>query len=99
MAWDKTCGNTIYGFCRQTEFILVGFKGKHDAFPEREIIRTSFTVESEYHSAKPDGFYMMLDVLPLNPRIDIFARKWRTDLFMNNHWDIWGNEVESDIIL
>ena len=93
MAWDKTNGQALYGFNRQTEFILVGFKGKHEAYPTRKTIRTSFTAKSPYHSAKPQEFYEMLDVLPYNPRIDLFARKAREG------WDIWGNEVESDIEL
>ncbi len=99
MAWDKTNGLAMYGFNRQTEFILVGLKGKHDAFPARKTVRTSFSAKSERHSAKPDVFYEMLDVLPLNPRIDLFARKPRTSLLVQNNWDIWGNEVESDIEL
>lgn len=99
MTWDKTNGFSIYGFHRQTEFIVVGLKGKHDAYPKRKTIRTSFVAKSLYHSAKPDLFYEMLDVLPLNPRIDMFARKRRTGLFLKNNWDIWGNEIESDIEL
>ena len=91
MSWDKTNGLAMYGFNRQTEFILVGLKGKHEAFPKRRTIRTSFTAKSPYHSAKPDGFYSMLDVLEGN-RIDIFARKERTDL-LGKSWDVWGNEV------
>ena len=93
MAWDKTNGLAMYGFNRQTEFILVGFKGKQDVYPKRKTVRTSFTVKSLFHSAKPDEFYEALDVLPYNPRIDLFARKKRKG------WDVWGNEVESDIKL
>ena len=91
MTWDKTNGLAIYGFIRQTEFILVGFKGKHDPYPKRKTIRTSFTAKSTYHSEKPDEFYRMLDVLDGN-RIDIFARKNRISLF-GKKWDVWGNEV------
>ena len=98
MAWDKTNGQAIFGFNRQTEFVVVGFKGKQDAYPKRKTIRTSFTAKSAYHSAKPDEFYQMLDVLE-GERIDIFARKQRTGLFMKHSWDIWGNEVKSDIEL
>lgn len=98
MAWDKTNGLAMYGFNRQTEFVLVGLKGKHDAYPKRKTIRTSFTAKSERHSAKPDAFYEMLDILE-GDRIDIFARKPRTGLFIKHHWDVWGNEVESDIKL
>ena len=99
MAWDKTNGLAMYGFNRQTEFILVGFKGKFDAYPARKTIRTSFTAKSPYHSAKPDLFYEMLDVLPYNPRIDIFARRERKGILIKSKWDCWGNEVESDIEL
>jgi N6-adenosine-specific RNA methylase IME4 len=92
MAWDKTNGLAMYGFNRQTEFILVGFLGKHDAYPKRKTIRTSFTAKSKRHSEKPDEFYQSLAVLPGN-RIDVFARKPREG------WDVFGNEVESDIDL
>ena len=87
MAWDKTNGLAMYGFNRQTEFILVGFNGKQDAYPSRKTVRTSFTAKSSRHSEKPQEFYDMLDVIPLNPRIDLFARKQRAG------WDAWGNEV------
>ena len=97
MSWNKTNGLAIYGFNRQTEFIVVGLKGKHEAYPKRPTIRTSFSAKSERHSAKPDAFYEMLDVLPYNPRIDLFARKRRSTLLLKNEWDVWGNEVESDI--
>jgi len=93
MAWDKTNGFAMYGFNRRTEFIVVGLMGNHEAYPKRQTIRTSFTAKSPYHSAKPDEFYQMLDVLPYNPRIDLFARKQRKGLFIKNAWDVWGNEV------
>jgi len=98
MHWDKTNGLAMYGFNRQSEFILVGFKGKHDAYPRRKTIRTAFTAKSERHSAKPDYFYEMLDVLDGN-RIDIFARQERKSLLIKKKWHVWGNEVESDIEL
>ena len=92
MAWDKTNGLAMYGFNRQTEFVLVGFKGKQEAYPKRATIRTSFTAKSRRHSQKPDEFYSMLDLLE-GDRIDLFARERRLC------WDVWGNEVESDIEL
>ena len=97
MAWDKTNGLSMYGFNRQTEFIVVGLKGKHEAYPKRQTISTSFRAKSPFHSAKPHEFYQMLDVLEGN-RIDIFARQGRDNLF-GKKWDIWGNEVKSDIDL
>lgn len=97
MAWDKTNGLAMYGFNRQTEFVVVGLKGKHEAYPKRRTISTSFTAKSLAHSQKPDIFYMMLDVLE-GERIDLFARGKRNSLY-GKHWDVWGDEVESDIEL
>lgn len=82
----------MYGFNRQTEFILVGLRGKHKAYPRRQTIRTSFTAKSPYHSAKPDEFYLMLDVWD-GERIDLFARKQRNNLLLKHKWDVWGNEI------
>jgi len=95
MAWNKTNGISLYGFNRRTEFLVVGLRGKHEAYPSRKTIPTSFTAKSKRHSEKPAGFYAMLDVLDGN-RIDLFARKRHGDMFAKD-WDVWGNEVESDI--
>ncbi len=92
MAWDKTNGLAMYGFNRKTEFIVVGLRGTHEAYPCRPTIRTSFRAKSPYHSAKPDQFYEMLDVLE-GERIDIFARKQRDNLLIKHKWDVWGNEI------
>lgn len=86
MAWDKTNGLSLYGFNRRTEFILVGLRGKHDAYPRRPTIRTSFSAKSLRHSQKPDEFYTMLSILE-GQKIDLFARAPRPG------WDVWGNEV------
>ena len=89
----------MYGFNQQTEFILVGLKGKHDAYPKRKTIRTSFTAKSPYHSAKPDMFYEMLDVLE-GDRIDIFARKERILSFEYSlAWIVFGgNKVNCFLV-
>ena len=97
MAWDKTNGISLFGFNRRTEFVVVGLRGKHEVYPERKTIPTSFRARSLQHSQKPDGFYAMLDVLEGN-RIDLFARHRHGDMFSKT-WDIWGNEVDSDIEL
>jgi N6-adenosine-specific RNA methylase IME4/Trp operon repressor len=88
MAWDKGNGMAMYGFNRQTEFVLVGFKGTHEAYPSRKTIRTSFIGKSPFHSAKPDEFYDMLDALGGN-KIDVFARKHR------ERWDTYGSELQN----
>lgn len=98
MSWDKTNGLAMYGFNRQTEFILVGLSGNHEAYPTRKTIRTSFTAKSPFHSAKPDEFYNMLEILEGN-RIEVFARPYTSMFPKREGWDVWGNEVDSDIDL
>lgn len=95
MVWEKTYGKSagmpLFGFRWNAEFILVGTKGKKTMFPKTKLIPACFQAENIRHSEKPQRFYDM--ILPLGERrIDIFARKEREG------WDVWGNEVESDIV-
>lgn len=96
MVWEKTYGRSagmaLYGFRWNAEFILVGVLGKKDMFPKSKLIPAVFQAENIRHSQKPDKFYTMIEPLGEN-RIDIFARQKRLG------WDVWGNEVESDINL
>ena len=82
----------LYGFRWNAEFILVGTMGKKDMFPKSKLIPAVFQAENIRHSQKPDRFYKLIEPLGEN-RIDIFARNKR------DGWDVWGNEVESDIEL
>jgi site-specific DNA-methyltransferase (adenine-specific) len=46
------------------------------------------------HSRKPDEIRkMIVDLVGDLPRIELFARN------KTEGWDVWGNEVESDITL
>jgi len=45
------------------------------------------------HSAKPDKMYEIIEANSYPPYLELFARKKRRG------WDVWGNEVESDIEL
>jgi len=98
MVWEKTYGRSagmpLYGFRWNADFILVGTKGKKDMFPKRPLIPAVFQAENIQHSRKPDKFYCMLDGIE-GDRIDLFARRKHDYTFMP--WDVWGNEVESDI--
>jgi len=96
MVWEKTYGRSagmpLFGFRWNAEFILVGYKQKPELWPKRPLIPCVFQAENIRHSQKPDKFYSL--VAPLGqPRIDLFARNKREG------WDVWGNEVESDIEL
>lgn len=92
LTWDKQNGMCLFGYHHRSEFVLVGYKGKIEMYPKRKAIPTVFQGKSERHSAKPDEFYNMLSILE-GSKIDIFARKERSG------WDVWGNEVKSNIEL
>jgi len=78
-----------------TEFCLLGFYGK----PMKKFIGAGklnwlshFTKAGE-HSKKPECFIDLVESMSPAPRIELFARRHRMG------WDVWGNEVESDIDL
>lgn len=92
LTWDKGNGMSLFGFHHRSEFVVFGYKGRLEMYPKRKTIPTVFSAKSPFHSAKPDLFYDMVSVFGV-PRIDLFARKKRVG------WDVWGNEVKSDIEL
>jgi len=96
MVWEKTYGRSsgmaLYGFRWNAEFILVGTKGKKDMFPKKKLIPLVFQAENIRHSQKPNKFYELIKDLG-DKRIDIFAREKKEG------WDVYGNEVNSDIQL
>ncbi len=74
------------------EICLLAVKGK----PKRvsKSVRQIIDSPIERHSKKPDETReRIVDLMGDLPRIELFARQ-KTD-----GWDVWGNEVESDIKL
>lgn len=55
------------------------------------------------HSKKPGEVRKrIVDLCGNLPRIELFARKSKGQLFEDESfkgWDVWGNEVKSDILL
>lgn len=56
----------------------------------KKLIPAVFQAENIRHSQKPDKFYELIKGLG-EKRLDMFARTKR------DGWDVWGNEVDSDI--
>jgi len=91
----KGIGRWVQG---NAELILLATKGK----PKRITKSMGQVVMAERgkHSVKPDIFkdkitQLMGDI----PRIELFARPWSELQNKYEGWDVWGNEVESDIKL
>ncbi len=94
LTWCKTPMGLGQGgiFCPTTEFILLGRKGK---MPKVKRINTTWwnIKRTKIHSKKPEYFQDLIETVTDEPRLEMFARRKRTG------WDVWGNEVESDITI
>jgi len=75
-----------------SELCLLGVKGKMK--PIKHNIRQVIMHHRLGHSVKPPIFRdKIVELFGLLPRIELFARQ------KTEGWDVWGNEVESDIEL
>lgn len=90
LTWDKTNGIPCWGFKRETEFVLFGYKGKIIVKQKGRFIHTLFKEKLTTHSTKPKIFYEILESNTPKPRIELFARNKR------DGWDAWGNEVGNE---
>ena len=98
ITWDKEYNGLGYWAWGQTEHLLIAVKGKPFR-PHPPITKTIVRCRKGGHSAKPDVFYNIIEGMGEEPRIELFARE-RSPLFPKREgWDVWGNEVESDINL
>jgi len=72
-----------------SEALLFGLKGSIK--PCDRSIPTVFFAARGKHSAKPEVAYRLVERFTPGPYLDMFARTSRQG------WDVWGDEVESDI--
>lgn len=97
MIWDKTNGIAPAFTVRYShEYLLYCYKGKFTpvSIDKRGKFCTVFRESATKHSKKPIVAYEIIEQLYPNAlRIELFARNKRIG------WDVWGNEVESDIEL
>jgi site-specific DNA-methyltransferase (adenine-specific) len=97
--WISNLGRWTMG---NVELCLLGTKGKPKRI--RKDIKQLVIARRNNHSQKPNLVRKRIIELMGNiPRIELFARgKKEKDMLGYNefeNWDIWGNEVESDIKL
>ena len=95
LTWCKKPRGTGQGgvYCPTTEFLILGRRGKMPKV--KRIDSTWFLTKrpNNSHSTKPEFFQDMIETVSEPPRLEIFARRKREG------WDVFGNEVESDIQL
>lgn len=99
-SWMKTTKDGIkptfgigYYTRSNVEVCLLGVKGK--AFKKRSDISSVVIEPRMRHSQKPDEVRKRIELLVGEdlPKIELFARQ------KSEGWDVWGNEVKSDIEL
>ena len=94
LTWCKTPRGTGQGgvYCPTNEFLLLARRGKMPKV--KRVDSTWWNVKRTMnHSKKPEFFQDLIETVTDSPRIELFARREREG------WDVWGNEVESDIEL
>jgi len=99
ITWVKNQIGLGYWFRGQTEHLLFGvrgnprskLKGPHGA--TGKALSTVIFAKREGHSKKPSIVYKMIEDISEEPRLELFARARRFG------WQVWGNEVKSDISL
>ena len=95
--WDKENGVAPAFTIRYAhEYLLWFYKGGF--LPIAKEFRGKYTSvlreKATKHSVKPQIVYNFIeDLYPNTNKLELFARKKRVN------WDVWGNEVESDIEL
>jgi len=91
ITWAKHRSIFGYYFKGQTEHLLFGVRGKLPPLDRKQT--TLMEAKIRKHSQKPDKQYKIIELVSPSPRIELFARQ------KTEGWDVWGNEVESDIKL
>ena len=91
ITWVKHRSIFGYYFKGQSEQLLFGVKGKLP--PQDRCQVTIINGKVSNHSKKPKEQYNLIEKVSPKPRIELFARQ------KTEGWDVWGNEVESDIVL
>ena len=92
--WEKELTNPGYYTLSSTEFCLVGKKGKIPQPRGKRNIKQFLSERRKKHSQKPKTIRERIDLMfPSQSKIELFARQ------KTPGWDVWGNEVESDINL
>lgn len=102
--WDKGRIGIGYWFLGQHELLLVATKGKFSPPKDTERISSVIKETKTEHSKKPEYVRDLISKwYPKETKLELFARENPqlrldgTNTF--DGWDIWGNEVKSDIEL
>jgi len=91
VTWVKPSGCGAW-FAGTTQHCLFGYY-QRCKFEGRRYAPTHFHAAPKRHSQKPEQFYGLVEEVSAAPRLELFARRHRLG------FDVWGDEVESSIVL
>ena len=91
VTWIKPSGIGMW-FVHRTQPLIFAYKGKLN-LQRKCNPNVLFSGNPKRHSEKPEISYELIEAVSPSPKIELFARRQREG------WDVWGNEVESDIEL
>lgn len=98
ITWVKPSGIGCW-WIHRTQTLLFGYRKKLRMESARYKPTVLFAGNPSEHSAKPQESYELIESVSQPDRIEIFARPW-TPMFERRHgWEVWGNEVKSNIAL
>jgi len=90
----STCFNVGCWTMKSVEQVLLGLRGKPMKLKKIRNIKQLVEAERTNHSKKPKEVKRrIVELVGDIPRIELFARE------KTPGWDVWGNEVDSDIVL
>lgn len=90
--WDKQAVNPGYYTLAQCELCLIGKRGRIPRPRGARNVRQFISEHRTTHSTKPDEVRRRIEnMFPQQRKLELFARK------KTEGWDVWGNEVTSDI--
>jgi len=91
--WDKIKHNMGHYNSVRHELLLIATRGSYTPHVKK-LFDSVVSIEREEHSKKPQIFRDIINTIyPVGNRIELFARQ------KTEGWDVWGNEVASDITL
>jgi N6-adenosine-specific RNA methylase IME4 len=86
VTWCKKQPGVGHYLRNNTEHVILAGRGR-PLVPETKPISTWYVWPRGVHSAKPDGFYDLVERVSPSPRVELFARDSRLG------WDTWGDEA------
>lgn len=92
LTWVKPSIRMGYYFRGRTEHLLFGTRGKPGRL-KRFDLGNVIEAPVRGHSRKPEAFQDLIERACDGPYLEMFARRPRLG------WDVWGNEVDSDVAI